>query len=202
VFWIELALAIGTFLAVLVALFGKWLQGKCFAPALELELTGTGGEATLRQTPEGTSEGVRYYHVRVSNSRRWSPANKVQVVLLRVEERSPNGEFRVAWQGEIPLAWKHGQEFALERTLGHPAVADLCSVGERAGLRLHTLVTPFNLEVAAWTASDMVLTLQGQASEVDSRPLRLRVSWDGQWHAGEAEMRRHMLLQELTAKDE
>lgn len=197
-FWVNLAVAVGTISAVFAALFGKVVQAKLFPPALVLKLTDGSGEATRRQMQDGAFEQVRYYHVRVTNSRRWSPANEVQIVLLQVEEPGPDRELRVTWRGEMPLAWKHGQLFPLQRTIGSPAVADLCSVGERAGLQLHLLVAPFNLEVVWQGASDFVLTLQGRANEAESPVLRIRISWDGVWHPGEAEMRSHMVVQPWT----
>jgi hypothetical protein len=99
--WVNVAVATGTITAVLVALFGDAFRAKFFPPKLSLELANRNGEATRVQGSAGQEE-ARYYHVRVSNSRRWSPANQVQIVLLQVEEPDPNRNLQVVWRGDIP----------------------------------------------------------------------------------------------------
>jgi hypothetical protein len=195
--WVNVAVAAGTIGAVLVALFGEAFRSKFFPPKLSLELANTNGEATRVQMGAGQEE-ARYYHVRVSNSRRWSPANEVQIVLLQVEEAGPNGNLQVVWRGDIPLGWRHQQLFPITRTIGGEAYADLCSIGEGRWLRLHLLLVPFNLQVVRNQPSTLVLTLQARGSEGDSSPLRIRIAWDGGWHQGEVEMRRHMSVETIT----
>ena len=90
--WPQLAVAVGTIGAVLVALFGQAFRAKFFPPKLSLRLENTSGEAI-----QESAWKARYYHLRVSNSRRWSPAHEVRVVLLREEEPGPNEDLQVIW---------------------------------------------------------------------------------------------------------
>src|SRR5271165_347135 len=89
-FWwnwaVNLAMAIATFGAVLVALFGERLWWRCFPPSLRMRVLDRYGERTIAvtQIPSGAqiNEDVRFFHLRVWNQRRrWSPANQAQVYL-------------------------------------------------------------------------------------------------------------------------
>ena len=201
VFWwnwlVNLCVAIGTIGAVLVALFGQAFREKFFPPRLSLCLSDSGGTPTPERMPNGQSVQARYYHLRVSNSRRWSPASEVQILLLQVEEPGPNGNLQVTWRGDIPLAWRHQQLFPLARTMGRDADADLCSVRQGGPLKLHLLIEPLNLEVVRNQASTLVLSLQARGSQADSPVLRIRVAWDGGWHDGTTEMRGHLTVEPL-----
>lgn len=201
-FWwnwlVQLATAIGTIGAVLVALFGQAFRARFFPPKLSLRLNSADGELTTR-VQDGRSERVRYYHLRVSNTRRWSPAHGVHIALLQLEQPGPNGALQVIWQGDIPLGWRHQSLFPLARTIGPDANADLCSVSEGRRLRLHPLIAPFNLDLERTGPSQLALTLQARGDEVDSPALRIRVAWDGNWNAGAKEMRRHLAVEELAA---
>ena len=190
--WVQIAVAVGTIGAVLVALFGQAFRAKFFPPKLSLRLHNPTGEVTLESIWQ-----VRYYHLRVSNSRRWSPAHEVRVVLLQVEEPGPNGELQILWTGDVPLAWKYQAISPVLRTIGPGACADLCSIRESKALRLHLMIHPNNLNVSRAKASIMVLTLQAQGTEGESLPIRIKIAWDGQWDKGEVEMRKHMVVEEL-----
>ena len=89
-------------------------RGKFFPPLLTLTLADKDGELTRVRLvwmqdnePRERWEAARYYHLRVSNSRRWSPAHQVQVSLLRLEEAAAGGELIAVWSGDIPLRWRH-----------------------------------------------------------------------------------------------
>ena len=199
--WVQLAVAIGTVGAVLVALFGQGFRAKFFPPRLSVTLPDQDGDkAKVRLT--GTEdnaekerlEDARYYRLRVSNSRRWSPANQVQVVLIRVEEPTPDDDFAVSWAGNLPLSWTHQQLFPPLRTIGPSSEIDLCSVVKGKGLQLHPLIVPFDLKVTRRNAARLILWVQAKSSETDSPVLRVEVSWDGQWHDGVQEMKRHLVI--------
>jgi hypothetical protein len=196
------AVALATFAAVLVALFGQAFRAKFFPPKLSLRLLSAEGEkAVVRlQWQEGGAirermEDCRYYHVRVSNARRWSSANQVQVMLLEVQELAANGQFQIAWTGAIPLGWRHQQLYPVSRTIGASADVDLCSVVKDKWLEIHPLVKPFNLEVQRRQPTTFMLSLQAQGSEAESAVIRVRIAWDGKWHDGAQEMRRHLVVE-------
>src|SRR5258708_13150762 len=106
--WIFQALiALGTFLAVMVALFGDWIKGRWFRPRLELVLERPRGvpQKTAIVSPDGSVRHVdaRYYHLKVRNRKRWPIATHVQVHLLRIEEPRIGGGHPRQWFGALPL---------------------------------------------------------------------------------------------------
>ena len=145
-------------------------------------------------------EDARYYHLRVSNDRRWSPANGVQVFLVRIEEPGPDSALQVMWVGEVPMQWRHHEVSPLTRTIGPNADCDLCCVGKGKWLSLEPLIIPFNLNARRQERCRMVASLQARSTEVDSPILTIEISWDGDWEDGDIEMQRHLKIRPLTAR--
>jgi hypothetical protein len=202
-FWmnwsVQVAAALGTIGAVLVALFGQVLRAKSFPPQLVLTLPRPHGEPervrlTSKEFPDGREEEARFYRLCVSNRRRWSPANQVQVVLLGVETPTADGQFVPTWIGDVPLAWTHQQVFPALRTIGSDAHVDLCSVVKDKWLQLHPLIVPFGLEVLSRHGTTWRLWVQAKSNECESRVHRVTIAWDGEWHHDAIEMRHHLRI--------
>ena len=202
----SVAVAVGTLSAVVVALFGDRIRASLFRPELQLRLLKPEGEetrVTLRSSKDGQEkmrdEDARYYHVQVTNKRRWPVANQVQVHLLRVEEPGPDNQYKVVWEGDVPLSWRHQEIHPLARIVGHAADCDLCSVIKGKWLQLHPLVVPFNLNALRREPTQLRVLLQARSVEADSKHLAIEISWDGQWADGEKEMMRHMVVREANS---
>ncbi len=69
--------ACGTIGAVFVALFGK----RFFRPKLKLTLPNPQGELA-KWKHDGKEMSARFYQIRVTNNRRWSPATNIGVHLI------------------------------------------------------------------------------------------------------------------------
>lgn len=207
-FWmnwgVQLATAVVTLAAVLVALFGDAFRGKYFPPVLMLELANDAGEKTqlltslekYRRTFTYTQDAC-YFHVKVSNQRRWSPATHVEIALVGVELPDAYGMFGMVWTGDLPIGWRHLPSPS-PRTVGPAAYADLFSIVKGSGLHLHPVVTPLNLTVNYPKNAHIILHLQARASEVDSNALAVEIKWDGQWHDSRAEMANHLAIRHST----
>ena len=200
---LDIAIAAGTIGAVIVALFGQAFRAKFFPPKLTISLADESGESTILSIPpaQGSNEATRiaearFYHLRVTNTRRWSPATDTRIVLLQSEEPGPDGRLQVRWTGDIPLAWRHNSVFPPFRVVGPDAYADLCSVVNGSWMQLHTLAKPVTLNTIRSEASTIVLSLQAQSTQASSAPLRLRISWDGLFEKGAQEMQKHLTIKE------
>ncbi len=123
-------------------------------------------------------------------------------MLLQVQERAANGEFQITWTGAIPLGWRHQNLYPLSRTIGASADVDLCSVVKDKWLQIHPLVEPLNLEIRRRQASTFRLMLQAQGSEAESPIVQIQVAWDGQWHDGAQEMRKHLIVEAVEEQHE
>lgn len=202
-FWwnwlVQLAIAIGTVGAVAVALFRDKLLSFVFPPRLLLELKDERGTKTrtfLKNPDDGTQRETvgRWYHGRVKNGRRWSPAAEVQVFLLRVEEPDATDEYKLTWDGEMPIRWAHQEIHPLARTIGYAADCDLCSVIKDKWVALHPLIEPLQLTVRHRGACNLIATFQARGVQGDSNKLRLQIAWNGNWSDDSEEMARHMVV--------
>jgi hypothetical protein len=203
---IDVAIAVGTVGATLVALFGQPFRAKFLPPKLTLRLHDALGEASRwrDEPPPGSAQAgqsgevdARFYHLRVQNARRWSPARDARVVLLQVEEPGPDGTLQVRWTGDIPLSWRHDNVLPLFRVVGPDAYADLCSVISGKGFELRTLISPYILQTKRREPTTVVVTVQVQAAEKNSNTLRVRIAWDGSFDRGTQEMQRHLTVAEV-----
>lgn len=189
--------AIATSLAVFMALFGDWARSKLWSPRIGLSLPNQRGELTT-ETHKVTKQQnqARYYHLRVSNPARWPVARDVRILLIRLEDIGPDGQPRLVWAHDdgIPLRWRFAEIHPLLRTIGPSADADLCSVRDVGPLSLHPIIGPANLQVQYTGPTDIFLTFQARGTESESANFRVRISWDGQWAPGEAEMAQHLRL--------
>lgn len=205
--WVSLGVAIATTSVAAIALFGDWFRARILPPKLKLSLKNTAGEKTIvrsqRQTEEGLQEWMadaRYYHVRVSNQRRWPSANQVQIYLIRIEEPGPDGELQITWTGELPIEWTHQAIYPVARTIGAAASCDLCSVVKDNWIRLHPLLSPHNLTVKWPGPTQLTVSLQARGNEGESAISRFHIAWDGKWADGDSEMTRHLIVKDITEK--
>jgi hypothetical protein len=153
------------------------------------------------QTQNGIEErfeDARYYHLRVSNARRWSPANDVQVFLVRMEEPGPDGALQVTWVGDVPMRWRNQEVSPLTRTIGHDADCDLCCVGKGKWLSLLPLIVPLSLNARRQERCRIVASLEARSNQTDSPIFRIEMSWDGDWEDGDTEMQRQLKISPLT----
>ena len=205
--WIaQIAIAIGTIGAVIAALFGHWLRGRFVPQKLVLKLLDDRGVKTpvVIAVREGSTRETigRWYHLRVKNERRWSPATDVQVLLLRVEEPDASGVDKITWAGEIPIRWAHQEISPLLRKVGNSWSCDLCSVIKNECVQLHPIIVPFGLDAKRMEASNMTVTMQARSLESDSDPVRVKIAWDGGWADDSKEITRHMVVRLLDADEQ
>lgn len=185
--WAQVAAAVAGFAAVIVALYGRPLRRFLLRPRLDLRFDNPQGVPV--QEERGSDGAIRevslrYFHLRVSNPRRWFVVTKVKVVLLAIERReSGTSGYRQLWSGETPLPWRYPDENPPERDFGPGYDCDLCAVDSEGVLTLFQGIKwglPADLR---WQQGeiDLRLTLQAQGLEADSRRIGLSLRWDGKW---------------------
>jgi len=205
--WVNFGIAIATFSAVLVALFGDSIKARLFHSKLKISLRNSIGEKTQVQyykTNEKNeqvliTEDARYYHVKVKNLATWPSSTQTQVLLQRVEQPGPDGRLQIKWDGEVPMEWMHQSLYPITRTIGPEAICDLCSVVKNNPIYLNLLpiISPNSLITKYIGKTVLVLTLQAKGNEGESHIARLEISWDGLWEDGEIEMIRHFIVKDI-----
>jgi hypothetical protein len=194
--------ALATIAAVIVALFGNQIRARLWPPLLRISLdnaTGVPSGATIKGEGTEISTKSRWYHIRVENERRLSPATDVRLLLLKFEDLNAAGQFFVLWVGEAPLQWRHQQVKPLTPTIGPQEFSDLCSVVQKSssgspGLALHPLIRGLDLTTKWHSSRTFAITLQARSIETDSNRLRVEIAWDGEWADDSDAMGRHLVI--------
>jgi hypothetical protein len=186
--------AVGTVGAVIVALFFDHLRAKFWPPTLNVSLLSDEGEKV--DFDGGTGVEGRFYHLRIENGRRWSPATSVGLHLLRFEKRGVDGNFEPEWAGDVQIRCRNQWLYSLQREIGSPVDYDICSVksGQNPELQIYPIVRPNNLTVARSGGWEFVAWFQAKSTQVDSRIIGIQVLWDGAWHSGDKEMKTHLKI--------
>jgi hypothetical protein len=204
--WVQLATALATFLAVLAALFLDWFRSKFFPPLLFLELVDkrgappTGAYIMTAGQPTAFQTVSRWYHVRVENRRRMTRATETQVCLVEVGIPNAAGKYVSQSVGAIPLKVRNEGVVRPGRIIGPPVEWDLCSIyrelapGGRPVFELHTVVAPTNITVRTDQPHKVLLTLQARSIEADSNFLNVELVWDGQWADDTDQMTQHLVI--------
>lgn len=186
--WVQCAVAIGTFAAVIVALFVSINKPK---PLLKVDILREGGE----QTRLTSGEDARFYHLHVWNENRSTPATDVQVCVSRLEEIGPDGKTQDLWLGDLPLRWRDQEFVSPRQRMGTARDCDLCMIGKHSGLDLLPLFVPNSMNPHRQEKCRMVLTVQARSSQVDGELICIEISWDGIWGDDEGEMKKHFKIE-------
>jgi hypothetical protein len=206
--WVQLATALATFLAVLAALFLDWFRARFFPPVLELRLVDVRGAPPVKSFVSMAGQPIsfetvsRWYHVQVVNKRRMSRATDTEVYLLAVETQNAAGNFVKRNTGAIPFSVRHEVVVRLGRIIGPPVEWNFCSLTreyESQGtpvFDLRTAVAPTDITPQMHKAFKAAFTLQARSLEVDSNFLRIEVAWDGQWADDTDQMANHLVIRE------
>ena len=90
---------LGTWALAAVAIWGDPIRASLIGPRLKLRLLNAHSDR------QDTNHGpARFYHLAVSNSRRFAPAKNLRVVLTGIARPDANGEFQWQWlSGPIQL---------------------------------------------------------------------------------------------------
>ena len=200
------------------AIFGERIRGAWFRPRLRLELANPQGQRVTLMVrlpgPEAvtlpedaapqqweTASG-RYYHVRVTNRTAHPEAREVEVLLTQLDIAGPDGNPQTEFSGAIPLGWQHYD--IRSRTIGRAtdALADLFAVhagvsGEPPTLFFTPRIRPIDFPEKMLAAQHFWLTLIARGLNGESKPLRVRVDWDGGWDSGDVEMAKRLIVKEV-----
>jgi hypothetical protein len=209
--WVsEVGITAQTFIA-LMAVSGEKIRAALFTPTLQLEFVNVLGERTTLHAVYGTvtlpsggeaqvgeSFPVHHFHVRVTNPSRVA-AHEVQVLVTRLEIRGPDDQPQTFYDAaHLPLQWRLQEIYGQIRTIGRVTMADASLLFVRAESLKITVMLPPNNFPNTWAGKlerqHFWLTLVARGLESESKPLRLRVDWDGRWAESAHEMRQYFMI--------
>lgn len=193
---IQGAVAVGTLGAVVMAIWGDWVRSILASPRLMIKLRDNSGEPT--NFPDGSA--VRYYHIAVSNGRRWAPAKNVVVYLTRLEKPSPDGSWHSAlFSGPLPLTWQFAKFSAGLPSIGHEKYCDLGRIIKGRNFEILTQFKPNNFDPCLYPKGKLRAHFSAIGENARSAGLIVEIAWDGQWVEGAREMEQHLVVKEIQA---
>ena len=155
-------------------------------------------ETIAEQLPGQTQQTfspARYYRVRVTNRAAFPPAEEVEVLLTQFERRGPNGQPQRLFTGALPLQWVHQSLYARTRTIGRATVAEAdLLVARQQSIALTPMVTPLSFPGSMQGETHVWVTVVARGPKGESRPLRLKIDWNGKWDRGDIEMAQHLQI--------
>lgn len=178
----------------IVAIWGDRIRASLLRPRLRLKISDPHG------TPERIFESgrfppARYYRVRVTNSASHPEARDVEVLIIHLDGRGPDGNPQRIFEGALPLQWQHHQLYSKSRTIGRATVAEadlLIACEDR--LQLTPMLAPLDFPAAMRGETHIWVTIVARGLNGESRPMRIKIDWDGAWERGSAEMAKHLIV--------
>ena len=191
---IQSVAAFGTLIIAILAIWGDWVRSLLAAPKLKISLRSNSGEFTQF----GDGRKVRYYHLVVTNTRRWAPCRNVVAYLTRVERPGPDDNWQqVLRTGPVVLPWQFGKFYAGLPIIGRERICDLARISEDEGLELVPEFRPNNLDPTLRSAGQLRAHVVAIGDNGESSPCVVQFAWDGNWEEGSSEMRTHLVVNEV-----
>ncbi|MGA1843364.1 MAG: hypothetical protein ACMUIS_02240 [bacterium] len=191
------AVAAGTIFVAIVALWGHMIRARWFGPKLRLALKNPKGEISM------FSDGVvsRYFHLRVWNERRASPAHNVRVVIMELYRPNADGTMsQVTLSGPLQLAWQFQGSNPQFQTIGAESTCDLGYLRRGEPFTLSTLFHHISFDPNVQPGQKAIFILRALSDECESDELKIEVAWDGIWSEDSDEIIRHMVVKLLPRK--
>jgi hypothetical protein len=198
--WRAAALVVSLFGAI-VSVWGASIRHRLAGPKLRVTLRSEDGSKTFWKGPDGNPHPMYFYHLRVTNTRHYSaPAQNVQVFVTNLEKATAGQRDPVpGWlSGPIQLAWQFTEKPEY-RTIGAERFCDLGYLNE-PGFMLKMYSEPNDFENRLKKNERMRVEIRALADNAESKPLRLEISWNGEWTEDSEEFNKEKHLIVKTRK--
>jgi hypothetical protein len=192
----QLIAAIGTVSVAILAIWGDWFKARFAGPKIPLTLRDERGNLTRRENGARTV----YYHVSVTNTRKWSPARNIRIMLTAIHTKAADGNFvpdRLVHA--LQLTWAHPEFHEISPTLSDRDIADFGFLDEGASEFTPSLyVRPLDFPGLVAANQSKRFTIVATADNYNSpKPLIIEVSWNGKWIKDTEELMKHLVVREV-----
>jgi len=146
------------------------------------------------------SDGVvsRYYHLRVWNERRVSPAHNVRFVIKSLYRPNADGTMsQTSLSGPLQLTWQFQGSNPQFQTIGAESTCDLGFLRQGEYFTLSTLFKNISFDHTVKKGQKIIVYLMALSDEVESNELKLEIAWDGTWSDDSDEIVKHMVVKQL-----
>jgi hypothetical protein len=187
--------AIGTILAVILAIWGDLIRSVLVPPKLRLHVHNPRG------TPTQFNDGqkVYFYHLRVKNSRTWSPARNCHVTLRELYRRGPDQLFHpVALPVPVQFIWAPAEFTPPRIHLVTEQVLDFGTLTEHGRFtpRLAVMLNDFKGFVNPNDAVRFCLEICADGYHA-ARFQVFEVAWNGKWSENPNQMAENLQIREI-----
>ena len=199
---IQLFVAIGTIAVAILAIWGdriRYVIG--LRPKLDLTLIDPEGEfVNIGISVDGSTTPARYYHLKVSNKNRWSPATNVRVVITGIAIPAADGQYvSQGLTGPLQLTWRFDKFHpAMYSTVGSDDICDLGGIKQGEKFSLTPYIFPNNFQGHLEANRRMLIEVKAIADNAESRTVCIEISWDGKWEDDTKKMAEHLVVKEVS----
>lgn len=204
--WAQLAqiiIAACSVLLAIIAIFKDHISRWLLPPKLELKEHNLNGDFNVGLTSTGNPIRTIYYHLKVINTRWWSPARTVRVMCEAVSRRTADGASFHMESFVVPMqmSWSFMKYQELLPTIGPERFVDIGFLYENAKEFVISLVAiPGNFKGLVSANETLRFRFVATAeNQVKSKPLYIQISWDGQFHFDKEEMSKHLVLSRVDS---
>jgi len=194
--WINGFYVLATLLLAAIAIWGERIRQRWLRPKLRLVLD----EPTLT-FHSGSENKAWYYHLRVVNDKRTSPAITVRVLFQRMLKKGPDDSWQERrFTGPVQVMWRCSNDTPRFTTIGPDEYSTFaCIVEGKKALELRLYWYPNNLTASIPPHEITRLQFRAVSDIAESNVLTIEVGWDGHWEQGSTEMARHLIIKEVKA---
>lgn len=202
---IQIFVAFGTILVAILAIWGDWVRYQLgLRPTLLLSLSDPRGEyITISESVDGltmASTPAYYYHLKVSNKKRWTQAVNVRVLITALLMPAADGTLiEQPLAGPLQLMWRHAQYHPPYSLVGPDDFCDLGFIKKDQVFRLTPLVAPNNFRGQLEANQGMRIVVRAVADNAESNDLLIDIRWDGLWDDDQIRMSSHLTVKEVSA---
>jgi hypothetical protein len=192
-FWVQVAYTLVTIGILVAAIWGDYLRGKFYGPRVILALHDPQGHLTQAQN----TVPVRYFHLKVQNARSRVPARIVRVLCTGVSKGPSHVKLQpLGLPVPLQLTWSFPKFHALTPTIANEDTCDFGFLAKKDDrFRLAVYVQPACPDTSVKAGETAEFTVEVDAENCPSASsIRLRVSWDGEWHDDNEIMARHLVV--------
>jgi hypothetical protein len=203
---INAAVAVGTLLIAVAAIWGDWLRSRIAPAKLVIESHNLQGDPTMLQ-PRGPNSGqagirVMYFHLKVANKRPYLTVKNCRVLLKGMSRRGPDGRFHPAPMS-VPsqFVWAPAEITPPVLTLIKEQILDFGCVTETEDKFIPILYSyPNNFQGFVRKDEAVRYHLEVEATNfISPRYQVFEVAWDGAWSYEPEKMQQHLRITEIRA---
>lgn len=190
-------LSVGTIILATVAIWGHFIRVRLLGPKLLIALKYKKGAVSM------FSDGIvsRYYHLRVWNERRASPAHNVRVVIKSLYRPKADGIMsQTTLSGPLQLAWQFQGSNPQFQTIGAESTCDLGYLRKGEHFQLSALFRNISFDPTVKEGQKLIVGLIALSDEGESNELKLEIAWDGIWSDDSDEIVNHLVIKQLTTE--